>query len=146
MTPNESSGIDPRTQEWEAGFVQLDQPRPLNDDERAVLQALLAPDFPGVSELRAQVPDAVVVGKCDCGCPTIDIQVTGSSPRSTVVSKNRLAPYEGRVAPLDDEPIGDIILFVDDGFLTCLEYVPYDDPSPTTWPSLDRIEVVQVRD
>jgi hypothetical protein len=29
---------------------------------------------------------------------------------------------------------GDIIVFVDDGLLSCLEYVSYDDPSPAEWP------------
>ena len=127
------------------GLVQLDEPRPLNDAERSMLLALLAPEYPGVSELRSQVPDAVVVGKCDCGCPTVDIKVPPSAPRSRVQTKNRLAPYEGRVAPLRDEPAGDIILFVDDGYLSSLEYVPYADPSPAEWPSLDRVEVFQVQ-
>jgi hypothetical protein len=45
----------------------------------------------------------------------------------------------------DDEAAGDIILFVDGGYLSCLEYVSYDDPSPTVWPSLDRVEVALVR-
>ena len=127
------------------GLVQLDEPRPLNDAERSVLRALLAPDYPGVEELRLQIPDAVVVGRCDCGCPTVDIKVNGGVPRSSVHTKNRLAPYEARVAPLNHEPVGDIILFVDDGYLSSLEYVPYADPSPTEWPSLDRVQVLQVQ-
>jgi hypothetical protein len=125
--------------------VQLDEPRHLTDEELTVLQALLAPEFPGVLELRAQVSDAMVVGRCDCGCPTVNLQVPGSAPPSSVVPKNRLAPYEGRVAALDGEPTGDIILFVDGGYLSCLEYVYYTDNAPPAWPALDRIEVVEVR-
>ena len=121
--------------------MKLDQPRPLNADERLILQALLAPDFPGSSELRAQIQGAVVVGRCDCGCPTVDIEVSGSALRSSVAVRGRLAPCEGRVVPEADEPPGDIILFVDDGYLSCLEYVSYNDPSPTQWPPLERVEV-----
>jgi hypothetical protein len=52
--------------------VKLDAPRPLTDRERSVLGFLLDSDFDGVDELRAQSTSAFVVGRCDCGCPTID--------------------------------------------------------------------------
>jgi hypothetical protein len=124
--------------------MQFDQPRPLNEAERRTLDVLLAPEFPGVAELRAQLPHAQVIGKCDCGCPTVDLHVPPDVPRSDVVTRSRLAPVEGRVAPVGDEPPGDIILFVDDGRLSYLEYVSYDDPSPSEWPPLDRVTVTVV--
>jgi hypothetical protein len=46
--------------------------RPLTGRERAVLDALVAVEFSGVEQLRAQARDAVVVGGCNCGCPSID--------------------------------------------------------------------------
>lgn len=46
--------------------------RPLTQRERAVLDALLAPDFPGVEALRTEAEDVEVVGGCGCGCPSID--------------------------------------------------------------------------
>lgn len=48
--------------------------RPLTQRERAVLEALLAVDFQNVESLRGQAAEAVVVGTCDCGCPSIDFQ------------------------------------------------------------------------
>lgn len=48
--------------------------RPLTQRERAVLEALLAVDFEGVETLRGQAAQAVVVGTCSCGCPSIDFQ------------------------------------------------------------------------
>ncbi|MET7808494.1 hypothetical protein [Micromonospora chersina] len=39
-----------------------------------MLEALLAIDFEGVEGLRRQAADVLVVGKCDCGCPSIDFQ------------------------------------------------------------------------
>ena len=43
--------------------------------------------------------------------------MNGDASKSSVLTKNRLAPYEGRVAPLGDEPVGDIILFVAEGLV-----------------------------
>src|SRR5690349_4779712 len=49
-------------------------PRPLTTRERAVLEALLSVDFPGVENLRRQANEVLVVGKCNCGCPSVDFQ------------------------------------------------------------------------
>ena len=121
--------------------MRLDTPRPLSTTERSVLDALLAESFPGVQELRMQVEHATVVARCDCGCPTVDLTVPPEIPPSPVRTPNRLAPVEGRVRPLAEEPVADIILFVDDGQLRRLELVSYDDPAPSEWPSLDRVTV-----
>ena len=48
--------------------------RPLTHRERAVLDALLSADFPGVEALRAEAEDVEVVGGCGCGCPSIDFR------------------------------------------------------------------------
>lgn len=123
--------------------MKFDEPRSLSEAERLVLDALLAADFPGAAELRAQLARVQVVGKCDCGCPTVDLAVPPDVPVSPVKTRARLVPVEGRVSPLAGEPPGDIILFVDDGRLSYLEYVSYDDPSPAEWPSLDRVTLVR---
>jgi hypothetical protein len=46
--------------------------RPLSERERDVLSALLAVDFEGVEALRPEALQAVVIGGCGCGCPSID--------------------------------------------------------------------------
>jgi hypothetical protein len=46
--------------------------RPLTERERETLNALLSVDFDGVEALRLEAEQAVVVGGCDCGCPSID--------------------------------------------------------------------------
>jgi len=50
-------------------------PRPLNKSERDALNYLLAADFPGVEELREQARVASVVGRCPCGCASVDFSV-----------------------------------------------------------------------
>lgn len=46
--------------------------RPLTGRERAVLDALLAVPFDGAESLREQARSVEVIGRCDCGCPSID--------------------------------------------------------------------------
>jgi hypothetical protein len=84
-----------------------------------VLDHLLSVDFDGVTELRDQAKDATVTGRCECGCPSVDLAVGPTASRSSL--PRRLSPVEGRVAPVGEEPPGDIILFVDGGQLSRLE-------------------------
>ncbi|WP_329426767.1 hypothetical protein OG339_42045 [Streptosporangium sp. NBC_01495] len=55
--------------------------RRMTSEEQAVVLAMPAQDFPRSEELRAQVPAAVVAGRCTCGCATIDLRVE-SAPRA----------------------------------------------------------------
>jgi hypothetical protein len=56
-------------------------PPPLNDSEQAALNYLLAADFPGVEELREQARVASVVGRCPCGCASVDFSVDREAAR-----------------------------------------------------------------
>ncbi len=125
----------------ESQGIRLDKPRPLNQAEQGILDALLVPEFPGVVELRAQVPYARVVAVCDCGCPSVDLLVPSEAPLSGVTTYNQLAPVKGWVTPESDESYGKIVLRVDGGRIAGLEYVSKDYPTPPTWPSLDRLAV-----
>jgi len=49
--------------------------RPLSEREREILDLLLSLEVPGIAELREQAPTAQVVGMCECGCATIDLDV-----------------------------------------------------------------------
>lgn len=105
---------------------------------------LLSLEFDGVQALRAQVPLARVVATCDCGCPTVDVEVDGAAPVSPFSAPTRLVPIEGCVAASNTgaEASGGIILFVDDGRLSCLEYYSMADPPPSKWPTTDEITLV----
>jgi hypothetical protein len=118
------------------------QPRSLSAEERAVLDHLLSVDFEGADVLRRQAVEARVVGRCDCGCPTIDIET--SAPSLVEASQARLAPVEGRVVPRADEPPAEVLLFLDGGRLSCLELVWYGEAPPSSWPTTDRVELVHV--
>ncbi|CAN7266400.1 hypothetical protein [Knoellia sp. LjRoot47] len=88
-------------------------PRLLNDRESDILALLLSVDFPGVVELRRQ---AESVSASREGM-IIDLWVSADSPRATVTSRT---PVQ---AVVDGEGYdGGLLLFVDDGRLSALEY------------------------
>jgi hypothetical protein len=108
--------------------------RALDDAERAVLRRLLAADFDGVAELRAQADRANVAGRCACGCPSIELTVPDDVPRSACPAGP--APVEGRAGTHA------IILLLDDGRLSYLELVHVDDHPPRTWPAAADVSLV----
>ena len=46
---------------------------------------------------------------------------------------------------MGDEPVGELLLFVSEGYISSLEYVFYTDTPPREWPTLDRIQLFQAR-
>ena len=112
--------------------------RPLTGDERRLLDALLAHDFPGVAELRVQARDVTASRGCDCGCGTIELHVPPGAPSSSAANP---APVEGDVRDVRGGTVGGLLLFVSDGRLGALEvYSLLDDPLPL--PALEQVSWV----
>jgi len=111
-------------------------PRQLSDHERSLLEFLLAEDFPGVAELRAQARAVRVKGLWE-GCPSVVLlEVTNrDAPRASVV---HAVPVEARVR--DAEPARELLLFVKDGLLESLEVVDYGSSSQSGLPAVDELE------
>lgn len=106
--------------------------RPLQPDQRRVLDLLLAEDLKGAAALRQRARGVSVVGLCDCGCPSVHLTSPADAPQVELLSRH--TPVEGRVAPEKvEDPPGEIILFCDEGRLSYLEYVYYGNP-PLSWP------------
>ena len=108
----------------------------------AILGLMLSREFEGVAELRAQVSHTRVISQCDCGCPTIDLLVTGEAPASDAPTRNDRTPYEGVAADASGEPVGDVMLFLADGYLRCLEYVPHGEVPPSVWPPIGQVALI----
>ncbi len=109
--------------------------RPLSNDERALLDALLAHDFPGVQELREQAKHVKAKRGCECGCGTIDLVPDGTPvPRSGAANP---VPVDGLVTNPGGDEGGGLILFVRDGMLQALEIYSHGGPLP-----LPRLEQV----
>ncbi len=105
--------------------------RPLTANERTTLDTLLAADFPGAVELRAQAATARVTGPCGCGCPSVNLEVDRTLPVAEVA--------DDPVAVEADAPGGGLIVFVDEGRLSCLEYWTVEDEPPAAFPPPERI-------
>ena len=130
-----------------SGSVQHDcgvgfEPRPLTDDEHGVLDLILSATFEGVEPLRAQSRDVRVVGRCTCGCASIELVAAANAPRS--IRTDGLVPVELNIAPLAESPPGQVILFVRDGQLSYLEFVFFDERPPAAWPTSDRLSLVSI--
>jgi hypothetical protein len=76
------------------GAHTIPENRQLNDEERTLIEWLIAN---GISEARAftqQLTGLHVVGRCSCGCPTVDLAL-GDSQQSTTGPSQILADFIG---------------------------------------------------
>ena len=110
--------------------------RLLTDRERALLRAIVDQPFPESQDLLAQVEGAEAQQGCDCGCGTINLRVDRAAAR-LVALKSSLAPGEAEVLSEAGASEGGLILFVRDGYLSCLEI--YSHGEPAALPPVDRI-------
>ena len=121
-------------------YNEPEVPRDLRAAERAVLERLLTRDFDGSDDLKAQTASVQVVGHCGCGCPTIDLAPSSEAQAASALAELRLAPVEGRTTVADGLP-GEILLFLENGRLSSLEYVYYGEV-PSSWPDPAGIDLV----
>lgn len=104
--------------------------RLLSDRERDVLDLLLSVDFPGAVELRQQATSV----SAEREGMIIDLIVSDGSPRAAVVNRTPVqAVVDG------DGYDGGLILFVDDGRLSALEYWWVTEERPDVMPPLTAI-------
>lgn len=110
-------GVGQGNSEGEAAY------RPLTSREREVLDFLLSVETPGVDELRRQA-DFTLAKSWDCGCASIDLIVDQErSPRSSITRRPALeAASKEREEP---KQVFDLLLWVDDGWLSGIELVEY---------------------
>jgi hypothetical protein len=113
--------------------------RALDADELAVLDFLLQADAPGAAQLREQVAGARVVGACECGCPSVELEAPAAAPPAAL--PDGVYPVEAEVVPAGDEPAGGVMLFIERGRLSYLEHY-WHDSVPTAWPRLEELRRV----
>lgn len=113
---------------WERQF-----PRPLTERELSILHMLLSKDGEGIAELRLQVPHAAVVGRCKCGCPTIDIDVDREAAVPSRITRRPAIDCFSHEREAIDE-VFDLMVWVEDGYLAGIELVYYDEGKPTVFP------------
>lgn len=97
--------------------MDAEEARPLTDAEAAALSFMLAPDFPGFEQLRAQAETARVVARCGCGCASIDIAVDRETTPPALAA---LAGCSATAASRDPK-VTHLMLWVDGDYLSGLE-------------------------
>ncbi len=111
-------------------------PRPLSPGERAALIRIVeTAEVDGIEELRLQVPHAEVSG----GPTFLVLQVREPAPRSRF-HKGHL-PVRAFVRWDEGDSDGELLVWVNDGYLSALEFAWYADEQPHEFPPIDDIRV-----
>jgi hypothetical protein len=121
--------------------VKADYPRALTEREASVLAKLLSGGIPDQAALRHQSEHVTVGGGCPCGCASIELAVDRSTAKRASRSW-RPFPVELQAENGDGGAPLEVILFVEDGWLSYLELVYYDRIPPRGFPPPEEFDVV----
>ncbi len=113
--------------------------RPLTGQVRELLRYVLGEaDFPGSDELLQQASSVNVVG----GPVTmLDLRVTG--PTAASAFTDGPIPLSVMVLDPDGVALGELLIWVNDGYLSSLEFAWWSDDPPDQLPTLDRVRVAR---
>lgn len=73
-----------------------------------------------------------VIGECDCGCGTIDLQVGGRASEPKAADYVTVEAYGKGV---------DVLLFARDGLLSSLEIIDHGDSRPLPYPEPSELTI-----
>jgi len=105
--------------------------RPLSADEKRVILRILDSDFDAAAILRQQIEGAFVTRRWIEGLPSIDISVRKTSP---AVPGRVRSPITRTVIDDSGNAIGFVMLWVEEGRISALEYAWVTDDPPTVLP------------
>jgi hypothetical protein len=97
---------------------RIEDRRELTPRERQLLEELLRRSRSTSAEHFAQLSGVSVISRCGCGCPTIDLAVSGHSPAPPSESTTIIADGEARTP---EGVLAGVILHTRRGFLSELE-------------------------
>lgn len=113
------------------------RPRPLTDLEAGVITKLLSVGRRGSAEYMKQIPYAQVVSTWGVGSPSVDVAVGPAAAAAGGVTDGIFV--DGAVTDPAGRPIGEVILWVEAGRLSGIEYAWYTDERPAKLPEPDQI-------
>jgi hypothetical protein len=110
--------------------------RSLSPQERAITQWLLEHADPAAKQFTPQLESARVIGRCDCGCPTISMLISQEAP-AVCSRRNLVATAIGVV----DDNFVKLMLMQSNGYLSCLNiHIPDFIKRPCGLPSLESMK------
>ncbi|MGW4773121.1 hypothetical protein ACWEO2_34435 [Nocardia sp. NPDC004278] len=116
------------------------QLRVLTELESGVVTKLLSSGAAGAGEFLSQIPFAQVVATWGVGSPSVDLSVLPSAVPASGSTDGIFA--SGAVTDRNGAPVGEVILWVENGRLSGIEYAWYTDERPQELPEPARIEVL----
>jgi hypothetical protein len=122
---------------WSMTSFSKRERRPLTQEERTLLEWLIANGSEDDKTYSPQLADLGVVGTCTCGCPTIDLALRGRDQRKTAPSKI-LADFVGTTP--EGIEVG-VILHVREGEISELEVYPIANATgPFRLPTIESLK------
>ncbi|WP_435610962.1 hypothetical protein [Streptomyces sp. C10-9-1] len=110
-------------------------PRPLNADERAVLEHLLSAEFVGASQLRSQVDHTEVIAVWEPDSVSVDLRVREAYEHAAL--PEALVPVNAPAYDPSGAYVGEILVWTDRGAtLAALELAWVTDEMPTSLPAI----------
>ncbi|WP_328561667.1 hypothetical protein [Streptomyces coelicoflavus] len=110
-------------------------PRPLNADERAVLEHILSTEFTGAAQLRSQLDRIEVVAVRGPGSVSVDLRVR--EPCEHAALPGALVPVDAHVHDPSGPYVGEVLVWTDRGAtLAALEFAWTTDEMPTSLPAV----------
>ncbi|HSS36167.1 MAG TPA: hypothetical protein VLR93_07815 [Patescibacteria group bacterium] len=121
-------------------------PRPLTESEHAILDHMLAVDDARLEPLRRQATTVTVVGRCSCGCASIELEVDRlHASRAVDLCSPVTETSTQHARDYPDPDYRELILFLDDGWLSYLEIVFYIGDAVREFPPADRFGPAAMR-
>ncbi|MFI9805446.1 hypothetical protein ACIHEJ_13935 [Streptomyces sp. NPDC052301] len=109
-----------------------DTTMPWHDSLPELLTMLLGVDLPGVQQLRDQIAEVRVTGHWGARSPSVDLDVPSWAAAAVVAGG--VLPVVGAVRDASGEPVGELLVWVNGGRLSALEFAWYGDTPPTELP------------
>ncbi|MEU9141059.1 hypothetical protein AB0D33_34820 [Streptomyces sp. NPDC048404] len=110
-------------------------PRPLNAEERAVLEHVLSAEFVSAPQLRSQLDRTEVIAVWGPGSVSVDLQV--GEPCDHAALPAALVPVDAQVHGPSGAYVGEILVWTDRGAtLAALEFAWVTDEIPASLPTI----------
>jgi hypothetical protein len=118
-------------------------PRDLTRAEREVLEFLLSADFAGADRLRAQIPHCRVVAVWAAGQPSVDLAVPETVAPAQVPDGE--IPAGAEVRDGAGQYVGEVLVWVEGGCLSAIEYAWVTDEAPDRLPDVSSMKLVRLQ-
>jgi len=109
----------------------------LTDNERRLLDHLLRGEGPGLSTLREQIASVQVTGPWSPGSASLRLSVAAGAPAADLLDGP--LPTIAWAYDAEGRPTGSLMVYVENGYLSDIEYGWVTDDPPTELPSADAI-------